>query len=985
MKRVLMVLILFNFSLCLSAQVTNWIHSWGGNKDDAFSSIAIDHGENFVVAGITNSYGFGTTNLLVQKYDNTGNLSWFTTWGGNISDVASSVAVDKKNNIYVVGSTSSFGAGWYDVLILKFDSNGFLMWSKTWGSSSYDAGYGISIDSDDNLLISAESYSFGRSAILLKFDANGNYIWGKAWKSSVSYDAAYSLTTDLSGNIILTGVSWDYSKSPNVNKILIVKYDRNGNLLWCRNWGSSGLDEAWGSRVIKTDGSGNVYIAGRTLSGNGGADALLLKLDANGELIWSKNWGGKEYDTNNGIDLDDQGNIYTIGYTKSFTNNQSNLFLLKYDTSGNLYSRKIWNNNHDSQGQSILINRDNIYVTGISYNSSGNWNDINGTIGNPNGSLSTPSNSITSLTNVSKNINGQMTSPTGIVDLGGGNSDALIMSLSTLAQASFLEFPLKDYTPYNAPIVSVFDHSGHRYCPNDTIVDFIGEVATVMDLDEPPAENNCGYLYSYKKNDGTKFLASVTNYVGTLSTGPTTLNYDGHPGYDYKVPIGTDVTAAADGKIVWANWENSSNPKYGLGMYIKIQHLDGEYYSTYGHLSELLVNNGDHVKRGQLIGKSGNTGSSTGSHLHFEIKNKNNISIDPYGWKGNYPDPYTFFNRVVNVNLWLITNSSDNFVFNNFSSINDFTLVGSAMQYQNKIRLTTNDIWQAGAMWYNKKQFITKGFETIFNFEITNQTSISLGEGADGIAFLIQNDNSSAIGDYGGAIGYGHHSNVDGISNSIAIEFDTWQNPESNDPNDNHISINTRGLSPNDQNHIYSFGSYILTNNISDDKVHTAKITYLNKYLKVFIDNLTMPLVTIPLSLEDILNLDNGKAWIGFTSSTGLATENHDIINWSFSNNITTSVTKNEENIPNNYLLYQNYPNPFNPSTTIKFSIPNSQFVTLKVYDLLGREVSILVNEEKLPGNYEVKFDGSNLPSGVYFYRLQAGSFSQTKKLMLMK
>ncbi len=92
-----------------------------------------------------------------------------------------------------------------------------------------------------------------------------------------------------------------------------------------------------------------------------------------------------------------------------------------------------------------------------------------------------------------------------------------------------------------------------------------------------------------------------------------------------------------------------------------------------------------------------------------------------------------------------------------------------------------------------------------------------------------------------------------------------------------------------------------------------------------------------------------------------------------------------EEVLPSAFSLMQNYPNPFNPNTTIKFSIPHSQFVTLKVYDILGREVATLVNEEKLHGNYEVKFDGSALPSGTYFYRLQAGIFSQTKKLLLLK
>jgi hypothetical protein len=89
--------------------------------------------------------------------------------------------------------------------------------------------------------------------------------------------------------------------------------------------------------------------------------------------------------------------------------------------------------------------------------------------------------------------------------------------------------------------------------------------------------------------------------------------------------------------------------------------------------------------------------------------------------------------------------------------------------------------------------------------------------------------------------------------------------------------------------------------------------------------------------------------------------------------------------LPKSYKLSNNYPNPFNPSTTIKFSIPKQSFVTLKVYDLLGREVASLVNKELQAGSYKTQFNASNLASGVYLYRLNAGGFVQTKKLMLMK
>ena len=89
--------------------------------------------------------------------------------------------------------------------------------------------------------------------------------------------------------------------------------------------------------------------------------------------------------------------------------------------------------------------------------------------------------------------------------------------------------------------------------------------------------------------------------------------------------------------------------------------------------------------------------------------------------------------------------------------------------------------------------------------------------------------------------------------------------------------------------------------------------------------------------------------------------------------------------MPSQFVLHQNYPNPFNPSTTISYQLPTQSHVTLKVYDLLGREVTTLMSEVKQPGMYTVQFDGSGLASGVYFYRMEAGSFTSVKKLLLLR
>ncbi len=99
---------------------------------------------------------------------------------------------------------------------------------------------------------------------------------------------------------------------------------------------------------------------------------------------------------------------------------------------------------------------------------------------------------------------------------------------------------------------------------------------------------------------------------------------------------------------------------------------------------------------------------------------------------------------------------------------------------------------------------------------------------------------------------------------------------------------------------------------------------------------------------------------------------------------IITGIEQSTDGIET-YSLSNNYPNPFNPSTTITYSVPEIEFVTLKIYDVLGNEIAILVNEEKSVGSYEVEFYGVGVVSGIYFYRLQAGSFVETKKMVLMK
>ena len=114
-------------------------------------------------------------------------------------------------------------------------------------------------------------------------------------------------------------------------------------------------------------------------------------------------------------------------------------------------------------------------------------------------------------------------------------------------------------------------------------------------------------------------------------------------------------------------------------------------------------------------------------------------------------------------------------------------------------------------------------------------------------------------------------------------------------------------------------------------------------------------------------------------------TQSYNRPNVQFEIGLTTGIVNNLESIPQTYSLMQNYPNPFNPVTTINFSIPQHGFVTLKIYDVLGKEVMTVVNEQKVRGNYEVEFNAGNLASGAYFYRIESGEFRDVKRMILLK
>ena len=218
---------------------------------------------------------------------------------------------------------------------------------------------------------------------------------------------------------------------------------------------------------------------------------------------------------------------------------------------------------------------------------------------------------------------------------------------------------------------------------------------------------------------------------------------------------------------------------------------------------------------------------------------------------------------------------------NNLPPLN---LAGNAARLEDRLRITADQEGQTGAAWLPAKQSVQGGFEGTFQWQISRTGQ---AEGADGFAFVVHNASllfprGLALGDGGDGIGYS------GIPNSLAVEFDTLQNPpeefggQLGDPNNNHISVQSRGTLPNSADPTFSLGSTTTIPLLADGNVHMTKVAYVPGTLTISLDDLTRPALTVPVDLGTTLSLDNSRAWIGFTAATGSRSQAHDILSFSF-------------------------------------------------------------------------------------------------------
>jgi hypothetical protein len=278
-----------------------WVKAWGGAGTEIAHGIALDTDGNVYLVGRTGSYGAGNLDVFLLKYDTNGNLLWHKTWGGTMSDIGYGIALDADGFIYVTGETRSFGAGLSDALLLKYDPDLLLVWAMAWGGTEDDSGRDVATQ-NGNLYVGGGTMSFGsgnRDFALIKLDIDGNVAWDKAWGGERD-EVCYSLALDTFENIVMTG-SDPYMTATG---IYTVKFDSEGGLVF--QVVNGGGYQAWG---VCVDDASNSYVTASTIW-----ETLFFKYGPDGTSLSQKMFSGSLLDTGGGITMSPSGALYSCGF-----------------------------------------------------------------------------------------------------------------------------------------------------------------------------------------------------------------------------------------------------------------------------------------------------------------------------------------------------------------------------------------------------------------------------------------------------------------------------------------------------------------------------------------------------------------------------------------------------------------------------------------------------------------------------------------------
>jgi hypothetical protein len=352
-----LISLLFITSILFAQQ--KWIKTYGGTNEDFSRSVQQTSDGGYIIGGSTTSFGAGGADVWLIKTNLYGDTLWTRTYGGTNHDLGNSVQQTADRGYIIAGETWSFGAGNDDVYLIKTDSIGDTLWTRTYGGTSNDLGNSVRQTTDGGYIIAGNTESYGAytDVYLIKTNAYGDTLWTRTYGGTSSNDGK-SVQETIDGGYIVTGRtlsfgagSWD---------VWLIKTNVSGDTLWTRTYGGTNWDEGW---FIQQTQDGGYIIAGLTFSyGAGNEDVYLIKTDSIGDTIWTKTYGGVNGDAGYSVQQTADSGYIIVGYTDSFGAGSFDFYVIKTNSFGDTLWTRTYGGMNGDWGNSVRETSDGGYI-----------------------------------------------------------------------------------------------------------------------------------------------------------------------------------------------------------------------------------------------------------------------------------------------------------------------------------------------------------------------------------------------------------------------------------------------------------------------------------------------------------------------------------------------------------------------------------------------------------------------------------------------
>ena len=929
-----------------------WISRYGSGLSPAFDiarALTTDGAGNVYIAGYSPNSLSGVDYRIV-KYDASGRQIWTAEYNGtgNGDDLAFAIAADASGNVYVTGRSVGSGS-FFDYATIKYNRAGMQMWVARYNGPGnwLDNPTSIQVDKNGNVYVTGGSLGAGTSSdyATIKYNSAGVQEWVARYNGpSNSVDEATAMAVDGTGNVYVTGLS-----SGAIYDYVTLKYNSQGVVQWVARY--NGPVNHWDNpTAIGVDNSGNVYVTGQSYGLNGPFDYATVKYNGAGIQQWVSRYShtANSSDGATALAIDAKGNIYVSGWSWGEKTNVD-YATIKYDSEGAVRWIARYNgpgNDYDATKALTLDKAGNVYVTGWSVGAGSFYDyatikyDINGMekwVARYNGPGNLPDWVSAISVDDSENVH-----VTGFCQLADRSWDYATVKYNNTGAEQWIARHDGQGKSYDVAIDMAVDGTGNVY------VTGWSESATT----------NRDYATVKLNNDGVQQWVVRYDSPENLEDVPVAVAVDNH----------SNVYVTGRSKGISTDFDYAT---------IKYDHVGVQQWAARYNAAANLTDEATAL----AVDDAGNvyvTGRSTSFESNSDFVT---IKYDRFGveqWMARYKNQDRFSGGAKAIAI----DDSGNVYVTGRSGLSDYLTI--------KYDSAGMEQWVARG----------KGLGGAIAIRLDHAGNVYVTGSGYKVISTVKYDARGAeqwLRRYVGPADDWKEASDFAIDDSANVYITGWSETSHSTADYVTIKYNTSGVEQwvaryNRTGYSYGRAISLAVDGLGNVYVTGSEEGYLTlKYDRTGVLKWLANYSGSPNSYNQPAALALDAAGNVYVAGTSGFEDVNFYEKWSnfatikYTQTTSVSVDENQIGVPQTHRLSQNYPNPFNPSTTIRYALPKSEYVTLKVFDLMGKEVATLVSARKGTGEYQVYWDAGDLPGGVYLYRLQVGDYVATKKLVLMK